>query len=168
MLPSVDSRLACLVILLLISTASPVSVLLWIVLRSFFPPASTETEREREIVCQSGYQDVSGRVMKDTFLHIAQHTAQMWQLMCCWSRRCPLHMMQGDWLDGLRRCTEPELGMTWPNSSTCVSILWVEQFTTVIKKKCMLNAITIILTFEQVMCVMFSMLKYFFSLTCYK
>lgn len=96
MLPSADSRLACLVILLLISTASPVSVLLWIVLRSFFPPASTETEREREIVCQSGYQDVSGSVMKDTFLHIAQHTAQMWQLMCCWSRRCPLHMMQGD------------------------------------------------------------------------
>lgn len=46
MLPSVDSRLACLVILLLISTASPVSVLLWIVLRSFFPPASTETERQ--------------------------------------------------------------------------------------------------------------------------
>lgn len=39
------------------------------------------------------------------------------------------------WFDGLRTCTEPELGMTWPNSSTCVSILWAEQFTTVIKKK---------------------------------
>ncbi len=52
MLPSADSRLACLVILLLISTASPVSVLLWIVLRSFFPPASTETERQWQSVSQ--------------------------------------------------------------------------------------------------------------------
>lgn len=57
MLPSVDSRLACRVILLLISTARPVSVLLWIVLRNFLPPASARTithakgramERERE------------------------------------------------------------------------------------------------------------------------
>lgn len=40
MLPSVDSRLAWRVILLRISTARPVSVLLWIVLRNFLPPAS--------------------------------------------------------------------------------------------------------------------------------
>ena len=40
MLPSVDSLLACRVILLLISTARPVSVLRWMVLRSFLPPAS--------------------------------------------------------------------------------------------------------------------------------
>lgn len=56
MLPSVDSLLACRVILLLISTARPVSVLLWIVLRNFLPPASEHrvtrttqmTEKERE------------------------------------------------------------------------------------------------------------------------
>lgn len=55
MLPSVDSRLAWRVILLRISTARPVSVLLWIVLRSFLPPASGRTfrttkmgKRERE------------------------------------------------------------------------------------------------------------------------
>lgn len=52
MLPSVDSRLACRVILLLISTARPVSVLLWIVLRNFLPPASargTTHAKEREM-----------------------------------------------------------------------------------------------------------------------
>lgn len=43
MLPSVDSLLACRVILLLISTARPVSVLLWMVLRNFLPPASAHT-----------------------------------------------------------------------------------------------------------------------------
>lgn len=55
MLPSVDSRLAWRVILLRISTARPVSVLLWIVLRNFLPPASGRTfrttkmgKRERE------------------------------------------------------------------------------------------------------------------------
>lgn len=52
MLPSVDSLLACRVILLLISTARPVSVLLWMVLRSFLPPASagtdTRTKKEEE------------------------------------------------------------------------------------------------------------------------
>lgn len=50
MLPSVDSRLACRVILLLISTARPVSVLLWIVLRSFLPPASARriTQAKKE------------------------------------------------------------------------------------------------------------------------
>lgn len=54
MLPSVDSRLAWRVILLRISTARPVSVLLWIVLRNFLPPASgrtfrtTKTGKERE------------------------------------------------------------------------------------------------------------------------
>ncbi len=130
-------------------------------------------------VCQSGYQDVSGKVMKDTFLHITQHeikashAAQMWQMMCCWPSRCDMKgqtnvvLLPQDgtnstiscfrctasisglqtchsvhctwcmviWRDGLCRCTEPELSMTWPNSSTCVSILWAEQFTTVIKKK---------------------------------
>lgn len=47
MLPSVDSRLACRVIQFLISTAKPVSVLLWTVLRSFLPPVSAKTENKR-------------------------------------------------------------------------------------------------------------------------
>lgn len=49
MLPSVDSRLAWRVILLRISTARPVSVLLWIVLRNFLPPASGRTFRHTKI-----------------------------------------------------------------------------------------------------------------------
>lgn len=49
MLPSVDSRLAWRVILLRISTARPVSVLLWIVLRNFLPPASGRTLRDTKV-----------------------------------------------------------------------------------------------------------------------
>lgn len=49
MLPSVDSRLAWRVILLRISTASPVSVLLWMVLRNFLPPASGRTFRHTKM-----------------------------------------------------------------------------------------------------------------------
>lgn len=69
MLPSVDSRLACRVILLLISTAKPVSVLLWMVLRNFLPPASahrdTQDKKKRDINYESMQMkhNVTQRVM---------------------------------------------------------------------------------------------------------
>lgn len=61
MLPSVDSLLACRVILLLISTARPVSVLLWMVLRSFLPPASVrkDTRKRGE---EGGEGEEKGRI----------------------------------------------------------------------------------------------------------
>lgn len=65
MLPSVDSRLAWRVIQFLISTARPVSVLLWTVLRSFLPPASAQTENKRH----------------DSFCHrhpLTKHTQPAW------------------------------------------------------------------------------------------
>lgn len=40
-------------------------------------------QRERETVFQSGYQDISSRVMKDTFLHIAQHETKASHALSC-------------------------------------------------------------------------------------
>ncbi len=179
MLPSADSRLACLVIL-------PSHLYGQSCLRAPLDSAAQLLPscfyRDRERQWQSVSQDIKTSQVKWWRTRVctitqhkikASHAAQMWQMMCCWPSRCDMKgqtnvvLLPQDgtnstiscfrctasisglqtchsvhctwcmviWRDGLRRCTEPELGMTWPNSSTCVSILWAEQFTSVIKKK---------------------------------
>lgn len=66
MLPSVDSRLAWRVILLRISTARPVSVLLWIVLRNFLPPASGRTFRTAKLGKRERHTQDDARLVECT------------------------------------------------------------------------------------------------------